>query len=177
MDPYKIRDERAAVSSAALSLRPITLRAANAYIAEHHRHHGPVRGCVFCIGCFEGGRLCGACVVGRPVARNLQDGTTLELTRVCTDGTKHAASKLIAAATRASFAIGCTRVVSYVLESEAGTSYLAAGWERTGESAGGSWDRANRPREEPMRDLLGMAPKHPQGPKTRWERRARGARR
>lgn len=161
-----------------LLLQPITLRAANAYVAEHHRHHGPTRGCVFCVACYDTERagilpyLCGVCVVGRPVARKLQDGTTLELTRVCTDGTKHVASKLIAAATRACFAIGCKRVVSYVLESEAGTSYLAAGWERAAESAGGSWDRTARIREEPMRDLLGLEPKHPQGPKTRWERRA-----
>lgn len=109
-------------------------------------------------------------IVGRPVARNLQDGATLELTRVCTDGTKHVASKLIAAATRACFAIGCKRVVSYVLESEAGTSYLAAGWTRGPSSPGGSWDSEDRQRTEPMAELLGLEPKYPQGPKVRWEK-------
>jgi len=155
-----------------LRLSPTTLRAANAYVAEHHRHHGPVRGCVFCVACFDEDRRCGVAIVGRPVARGLQDGQTLELTRVCTDGTPHAASKLIAACTRAAFAVGCTRVVSYILEHESGTSYRAAGWEPVAASAGGAWDRPSRPRVEPMRDLLGLAPKHPETAKVRWERRA-----
>lgn len=153
-----------------LALRPATLREANAYVAAHHRHHGPARGCVFCVACEVDGRVCGVAIVGRPVARRLQDGRTLELTRVCTDGTTHAASKLIAAATRAALAVGCTRVVSYVLESEAGTSYRAAGWTRAGEAGGGSWHRDARPRREALGDLLGLPPKAPEEPKVRWER-------
>jgi hypothetical protein len=127
-----------------LALRPATLREANAYVAAHHRHHGPARGCVFCVACEADGRVCGVAVVGRPVARLLQDGRTLELTRVCTDGTPHAASKLIAAATRAALAIGCTRVVSYVLASEPGTSYRAAGWVPA-EAAGGGHVASRQP--------------------------------
>lgn len=155
-----------------LSLRPSTLREANAYVAEHHSHHGPVVGCVFCVACEDDGRLCGVAIVGRPVARLLSDGRTLEITRVCTDRTPHAASKLVAACTRAAFAIGCTRIVSYVLESEHGTSYRAAGWQRAAESPGGSWHSERRPRREPLADLLGLEPKHPETPKVRWERRA-----
>jgi hypothetical protein len=74
---------------------------ANGFIAEHHAHHPPVRGCKFCIACYDGPRLCGVVVVERPKARMLDDGHTLELSRVCTDRTAHAASKLIAAAARA----------------------------------------------------------------------------
>lgn len=155
-----------------LVLRPCVLREANAFVAKHHRHHKPVRGCVFCVRCLDDERLCGVAIVGRPVARMLQDGSTLELTRVCTDGTKHAASKLIAACTRAAFAIGAMRCVSYVLESETGTSYLAAGWARVADSSGGTWDRSDRPRTEPLAGLLGLDPKHPEGRKVRWERKA-----
>lgn len=154
-----------------LTLRPATLREANAFVAAHHRHHGPARGCVSCVGCLDGARLCGVAIVGRPVARGLQDGRTLELTRVCTDATPHAASKLIAAATRAAFAIGCTRVVSYMLASEQGTSYRAAGWEPAAEVPGRRWDCPSR-RRDPMRTQLGLLPKHPESNKVRWERRA-----
>lgn len=151
----------------------MTLRQANAFVAVNHAHHGPARGCVFCVGCYEDERLCAVAITGRPSARMLQDGTTLEITRLCSDRTKHAASKLIAACTRAAFAIGVKRMISYVLAEELGTSYLAAGWTLSGEtSGGGSWNRENRPRREPMADLLGLTTKHPEGPKRRWERLA-----
>jgi hypothetical protein len=152
-----------------LILRPITLREANAFVAEHHSHHSPARGCKFAIACVDAGRLCGVVIVERPKARMLDDGTTLELSRVCTDRTSHVASKLIAAATRAAFAMGARRVVSYVLEDEAGVSYRAAGWtlaeERVG---GGSWSRETRPRDG--LGLFGDIAKAPQGAKRRWEK-------
>lgn len=154
-----------------LSLRPVPLREANAFVREHHAHHGPARGCVFSVGCFNGSGLCGVAIVGRPVARNLQDGLTFELTRLCTNRTPHAASKLVAACTRAAFAIGVRRMVSYVLAHEAGISYRAAGWAPAiDRSDGGEWHRQSRARREPMADLLGLLPKHPEGPKVRWER-------
>ena len=34
-----------------LELVPITLREANAFVLQHHRHHKPVRGCRFVVGC------------------------------------------------------------------------------------------------------------------------------
>lgn len=145
-----------------LQIVPITLRAANAYVAENHAHHGPVVGHLFAVACQRGGALCGVAIVGRPSARMLQDGRTCEVTRVCTDRTPHAASKLIAAATRAAFALGYTRVCSYTLAEELGTSYRAAGWVPVAESGGGTWARTSRPRTD----------KHPTGPKRRWERRA-----
>lgn len=156
-----------------LLLRPITLREANAFIARHHSHHPPVRGCKFAIACLEGDRTCGVVVVERPKARLLDDGWTLELSRVCTDRTPHAASKLIAAATRASFSMGARRVVSYVLDHEHGVSYRAAGWLPVdGDShGGGSWSRPASGRERDGLGLFGTSPKAPQGPKRRWERR------
>lgn len=153
-----------------LELRPTSLREANVFIAKHHTHHPPVRGCKFSIGCLLNGALVGVVVVERPKARHLDDGWTLELTRVCTDRTPHAASKSIAAATRAGFAMGARRLLSYVLCDEAGTSYRAAGWRRVEDDArqpclfgGGEWSRPSRERA-PMRS--------PTTQKHRWERSA-----
>lgn len=158
----------------ALRLFPgLTLREANAFVAQHHAHHGPARGCKFVAGALDGERLCGVVIVERPKARLLDDGFTLELSRVCTDRTRHVASMLIAAAARAAFALGARKVISYVLESEDGTSYRAAGWtvvEGETSHSWGAWDRSDRARAEPMADLLGLKPKHPQGPKQRWEK-------
>lgn len=152
-----------------LRIAPITLRAANAFVALHHSHHPPVRGCCFCVSCYEGERLCGVAIVGRPVARRLDDGQTFEITRVCTDRTRHVASKLVAASTRVARELGYTRGVSYVLETEAGTSYRAAGWRDAGAAGGGSWHCSSRPRREPLADLLGLKDKAPTCGKRRWE--------
>lgn len=154
-----------------LTLKPISLRDANAYVEKHHKHHPAARGCKFPIGCYFGDLLVGVVIVERPKARHLDDGWTLELTRVCTAGHQHVASKLIAAATRAAFAMGARRVISYVLAEEAGSSYLAAGWFRVEDGAGnpilfggGEWSRPSR-----SRDLMVS----PTGRKHRWERHSR----
>jgi tRNA A37 N6-isopentenylltransferase MiaA len=138
---------------------PVTLRAANAYVAEHHRHHRPTRGCLFCIGLETEGHLVGVTIVGRPVARMLQDGRTAEVTRLCTDGTRNACSALYGAAWRAARAIGYRRLVTYTLPEEGGTSLRAAGWRLIGEAGGGSWSRTERPRVDA----------HPMQSKLRWE--------
>lgn len=150
-----------------LQLKPIPLREANEYIAKHHAHHGPARGCKFSIGCYFGDLLVGVVVVERPKARHLDDGWTLELSRVCTNHHPHVASKLIAAAARAAFAMGARYVLSYTLASEDGASYRAAGWRRMEvggapiEFGGGEWSRPSRARD-PMVS--------PTGRKHRWER-------
>ncbi len=84
-----------------LELKPVTLAEANAFVAQHHRHHKPVTGHKFSIGCMENGRLVGVAIVGRPVSRYLDNGFTLEVNRLCTDGAKNACSMLYAAAWRA----------------------------------------------------------------------------
>ena len=40
-----------------LRLRPISLRDANEYVRQHHRHHKPVAGHKFSIGCEADGEL------------------------------------------------------------------------------------------------------------------------
>ena len=80
-----------------LSLCPVSLAEANAFVAEHHRHHKPVRGHKFSLGCMVNGQLVGVAIVGRPVSRYLDDGLTLEVNRLCTDGTQNACSFLYGA--------------------------------------------------------------------------------
>jgi hypothetical protein len=129
-----------------LSAVPIELGEANAFVRRHHRHHGRVVGHKFSIGASLDGNIVGVVIVGRPTARMRDDGLTLEVTRLCTDGTKNACSFLYGAAARATFALGYKRIGTYILASEAGTSLRAAGWRLIGETGGGTWSRKSRPR-------------------------------
>jgi hypothetical protein len=138
---------------------PVELAEANAFVREHHRHHGAVVGHKFSMGISDGEAIRGVAIVGRPVARHLDDGLTLEVTRVATDGTKNVASMLYGAARRATFALGYRRLVTYTLPSESGASLRAAGYRCLGEAGGGSWSVPSRPRVD----------KHPLQVKLRWE--------
>jgi len=141
---------------------PITLQDANQFVARLHRHHPPVRGHKFSIGAEKDGQIVGVAIVGRPVARMLQDGLTLEVTRLCTDGTRNACSFLYGAAARAAFALGYQRIGTYTLPNEGGASLRASGWKLIGEVRGRSWHCPSRPRTD----------KHPTGDKLRWEYRS-----
>jgi hypothetical protein len=155
-----------------LRIVPISLKDANAYVARHHRHHKPVPGCKFAIGCRVLGvdegvgadpvldvDFSGVCIVGRPVSRHLDDGRTLELTRMCTDGTRNACSMLYGAAWRAAKALGYEKLITYTLPEEGGASLRASGWRLLGVRGGGSWSRPSRPRID----------KHPLQQKHLWE--------
>lgn len=112
---------------------------ANAFISEHHRHHKPVVGHRFSIGAKKDGVLVGVAIVGRPVARLVDKSTTLEVTRLCTNGTKNACSFLYAAAARIGRELGYQWIQTYILDSEPGTTLEAAGWEYVGTAGGGQW--------------------------------------
>lgn len=126
--------------------RPITFRQAKAWIEKHHRHHKPPQGMKFAIGAEKNGELCGVVVVGRPLARMLDDGTTAEVTRLCSDGTRNVCSFLYSAARRAALAMGYKRIITYILKSETGASLRAAGWRFLRDAGGGSWSRPSRGR-------------------------------
>jgi hypothetical protein len=126
----------------------IELSEANEFVSRHHRHHKPVVGHKFSIGATLGDELVGVAIVGRPISRMRDDGLTLEVTRLCTDGTKDACSFLYGAAARAAFALGFQKIGTYILASEPGTSLTAAGWRNLGERGGGSWSRTDRPRTD-----------------------------
>jgi hypothetical protein len=131
-----------------LELIHIELADANAFVANLHRHHKPVVGHKFSLGATSEGLLVGVVIVGRPVARMRDDGKTLEVTRLCTNGAKNACSFLYGAAARAAFALGYKRIGTYTLPSEGGSSLRATGWKLLGERGGGSWSREKRQRED-----------------------------
>ena len=128
-----------------LEICPMTLREANAYVEQYHRHHGPVVGHKFSIGLSDGEKIVGVAIVGRPVARHLNDGWTLEVNRLCTDGTHNACSMLYAAAWRAARAMGYKRLVTYILDTENGASLRGAGWKCIGQAGGLRWTGKRRP--------------------------------
>ena len=153
-----------------LKIIPLDLRSANAYVAEHHRHNRPTNGHKFSIGVEKDGDLVGVCICGKPVARKLDDGMTLEVRRVCTNGTPNACSILYGAAARIAKEMGYRRIITYLLQSEPGTSLKASGWLCAGKAGGVSWDMPSRPREAEQITLFGAELKYSLEPKTRWER-------
>lgn len=143
-----------------MRIRPITFRTVCDFISIHHRHHKPTVGCKFCIGLYDGDRLCGVAVCGRPVSRHLDDGTTCEINRLCTDGTRNACSMLYGAACRVAKAMGYEQVITYILESENGASLKASNFTCEGIAGGTHWTGA-RNRGQAI----------PAEMKTRWVRR------
>lgn len=128
-----------------LELVPITLKEANKFVEQYHRHHKPTTGHKFSIAVAKDDQIVGVAIVGRPVSRYLDDGWTLEVNRLCTDGTRNACSMLYAAAWRAARAMGYKKVITYILNTEPGTSLKAAGWKCVGEAGGERWTGKRKP--------------------------------
>ena len=143
-----------------LEIVPIFQSEAKAFIERNHRTHKPPIGSVFQVAVAKNSVIVGVAMVGRPVSRMLQDGWTLEVLRVCTDGTKNACSKLYGTCWRIAKEMGYKRLVTYTLDDEPGTSLRASGWKEIGRAGGLSWNTPSRPRVD----------KHPQQMKIRFER-------
>ena len=149
---------------------PLSLTEANAFIEKYHRHHRRVPRDKYRVGCEVDGRLVGVVNVGNPVARKLCDGYTLEVTRLCTDGTtKGVCSFLYSRAARIAKELGFKKIITYILESEHGTSLKASGWilEKS-DCGGGSWSSPSRPRDLYVQTEDGMKKKYPTEKKQRW---------
>lgn len=109
-----------------MRIKPITLREAQKYVDEHHRHNKAPQGHKFSISVQDENGLHGVAICGRPVSRRLDDGCTLEITRLCTDGTRNACSMLYGACCRIAKNMGYDRVITYILQSEDGSSLRAS---------------------------------------------------
>lgn len=143
-----------------LELQPITFKEACRFVDKHHRHHDPPQGWKFGIAINDGSQVVGVITVGRPVARHLDDGWTLEVNRCCVlEGVKNGCSMLYGAAWRAAKAMGFRRLITYTLAEESGASLTAAGWRDVYRTKGGKWDKPSRPRVDTA----------PTGQKTLWE--------
>lgn len=139
---------------------PVHLREANDFVAGHHRHNKPTVGGKFAIGAAHDGRIAGVAIAGRPVCRRLDDGKTLEVLRVCTDGTANACSFLYSRCAKIARLMDYSTVITYTLESEGGSSLRAVGARPTGPLESHEWGNPNRPRK---RQQVYHEPKY------RWE--------
>src|SRR5438874_9538008 len=92
---------------------PINLREANVFVAKYHRHNLPTVGGKFALGAAVDGKLVGVAIAGRPVARRQDDGKTLEVLRVCTDGTPNANSFLYSRCAKIAGLLGYSTVITY----------------------------------------------------------------
>ena len=111
-----------------LTLTPVALATANAFVNAHHRHHKATAGHKFSIGCAKDGELVGVAIVG-----------------LCTTGEKNACSILYAASARAAKAMGYRKIITYTLDSESGSSLRAAGWNCAGLAGGKCWTGSRKP--------------------------------
>lgn len=133
-----------------LHLVPLSQRMARECVTRWHRHNAAPRGDVVRVGVAnDQGELVGVGMAGRPVARHYDDGVTLEVHRVATDGHKNANSMIYGALTRAAFALGYTRVITYTQADESGASLRAAGWRVIAQRpARKGWNSVSRPRDD-----------------------------
>jgi len=141
-----------------LSLCPVSYEEACTYVGLHHRHHKAPVGHKWSVAVHDGFEIRGVAMVSRPVSRHEDNGRTLEVVRLCTDGAKNASSMLLGACQRATWAMGYTRLVTMTLTAEGGSSLRAAGYRLVGERPDAHWNRPGRPRVETMT-----------GPKFKWE--------
>lgn len=167
------------VGAARVDVVPITLPKANRYIAAWHRHHSPLEtihggtvrsngGCVwFCTAAVVEGRIAGVAVAGRPTNRNSDDGQTVEVLRVASDGTVNVCSALLGACARAARAIGAARIITYTLATEPGTSLRGAGWIREADGIESCWTKG-RGKARPKGSGNALYRPHLDVEKVRW---------
>lgn len=148
-----------------MKIIPMTIRDANEFVQNVHRHHGKTAGGKFAIGVTDDDmQIHGVAIAGRPVSRVLDDGFTLEINRCCTDGMRNACSALYGACIRIARNMGYRRVITYTLQSENGASVKAANFRFDGIAGAAQWTgkRSGRdngvPREQKKKwvyDLMG----------------------
>ena len=146
-------------SMSRLEVRPIGLKAANRFVEVNHRHHQKVAGCKFSICACKGDVIVGVAICGRPVSRHMDDGTVIEINRLCTDGTRNACSLLYGACCRIAKEMGYRKIITYILASENGASLKASNFTCEGEAGGEIWT-GERERDNGV----------PRELKTRWVR-------
>jgi hypothetical protein len=133
-----------------MKIIPTTFKQAQEFVREHHRHNRPPVGHKFSIGLVDdNGALFGVATAGRPVARYLDDGFTLEVNRTCTLGDRNANSMLYGAIWRAAKAMGYVKCITYTQHDESGASLRGAGWVKVKDlPPNNGWNAPSRPRED-----------------------------
>lgn len=146
---------------------PLTLPTANRLVTLLHRHHAPIPGgfAWWAVGAVTNSELVGCAIAGRPTNRNNDDGQTVEVLRVATDGTPNAPSALLGACARAARAIGAHRIITYTLDNESGSSLRGAGWTREADGITSWW---THPGVDGNGRVAAIDRPHMAEPKVRW---------
>jgi hypothetical protein len=137
-----------------IELKPIERDQARAFVDEHHEHNKAPLGWRFGAGIWNGAQLIGVVMVGRPVARMIDASQVVEVNRLCLrrdvprELRWNACSQAYGWAAREAKRRGFSKIITYTLESELGTSLKAAGWQVDGRTKGGSWHRPGRARAD-----------------------------
>lgn len=156
-----------------IKAEPIELKQAQAFINQLHRHHAAAVRDKFRIAAKQDGKIVGVAQVGRPISRNLCDGYTLEVLRLCTDGGKDVCSFLYSRCARIAKEMGYRKIITYILATEPGTSLKASGWTLEDDNCGGAtWENCTRTKERPVQlSMIEQKQKYPVGiPKQRWSK-------
>ena len=153
-----------------LKIVPCTLREANNFVSTHHRHNGNVRGCKFALAIKKDDEICGVAICGRPASRHYDDGKTLEINRVCTNGVKNGCSKLYGACCRVAKEMGYERVITYTLITENGASLKASNFICEGEAGGIEWTGKQNPANKEIQMSMFPQMEKPHVMKMRWVR-------
>lgn len=117
-------------------IKPITIKKANEFIADYHRHHRPTsrNSGRWAVAAYETatGEMVGVAIVGNPVSATYMDGLTIEITRLCAvdNAPKGTCSFLISRCCSIWRMMGGHKIITYTLASESGASLRGAGWEK-----------------------------------------------
>lgn len=150
----------------------------NSFLIKYHRHHGIVQGWKYAIGIFCKCRneIVGVAICSRAAGRKTDCGEVIEVSRVCVmDGVKNGCSKLYGACARIAKEMGYERIQTFILNSEAGKSLLASGWQLEAVDVGGKeWNSSGKmKRTSSTTDLFGTYKKYPSEMKQRWSKQLR----
>ena len=140
-------------------IKHLELKEANAFVKKYHHHIDETQGHRFSIGCTYKEKLVGVAIVGRPISRYYDQSKVIEVTRLCTDGTKNASSFLYSACAKASKYLGYDRIQSYILESESGITLIASNFKYSHTSEMSNWNKYKRNKKDRIK-LLQYYEKH-----------------
>ncbi len=159
-----VDDEEHLVIDFQLDVRPIAQAEAKAFVRAHHEHCPPPAGWRFGAAVWNGPDLVGVVMVGRPVARAIDQASVVEVNRLCLDRGMSDQLRWKAASTLYTWSAaeakrrGFAKIITYTLASESGMSLRYARWKPEKTTKGGSWDTPARRRTD----------KTPTEPKVRW---------
>jgi hypothetical protein len=152
----------------------VSLRDANAFVVEHHRHNLERQGHIFSLGLYRNRELVGVAICGRPSAAAFDTGDNMEVYRCCLiDDVDNGCSILYSACARIATEMGCNSINTYTLESESGASLIATGWICVDDSCGGNGKKTGNRKGRAKDTVISLFPDarkkiSEEEPKKRW---------